>query len=217
MQFRIHCISVKISGFASSPFRSAMSLILWRNLVVEMWLEWRSSLSLATLEMASPTLSTTSCLGVKTCSTHPSLPAPARWECGLHMIPTSVWLPLILRDFWGLQPVRIRECDFCLRYWLDAGWLNRSVTVIDAKFPSSLSFQVLAVSDIVIYRTRAERLHNDMFIFLSSASGAYLKHFTPELRALSSRCGLDVPLSSLGPAVIVFQETTHTQLLGHGR
>lgn len=56
-----------------------------------------------------------------------------------------------------------------------------------------------------------------MFLFLSSASGAYLKHFTPELRALSSRCGLDVPLSSLGPAVIVFQETTHTQLLGHGR
>ncbi|TNN27058.1 Zinc finger FYVE domain-containing protein 1 [Liparis tanakae] len=54
-----------------------------------------------------------------------------------------------------------------------------------------------------------------MFQFLSNASGAYLKHFTPELRALSSRCGLDVPLSSLGPAVIVFQETTHTQLLGH--
>lgn len=73
------------------------------------------------------------------------------------------------------------------------------------------------MSDIVVYRTRAERLHNDMFLFLSSASGAYLKHFTPELRALSSRCGLDVPLSSLGPAVIVFQETTHTQLLGHGR
>lgn len=77
--------------------------------------------------------------------------------------------------------------------------------------------QVLAVSDIVIYRTRAERLHNDMYMFLSSASGAYLKHFSPELRALSNRCGLDVPLSSLGPAVIIFQETTHTQLLGQGR
>lgn len=77
-----------------------------------------------------------------------------------------------------------------------------------------LLLKVLAVSDIVIYRTRAERLHNDMYMFLSSASGAYLKHFTPELRALSSRCGLDVPLSSLGPAVIIFQETTHTQLLG---
>ncbi|CAG6006743.1 unnamed protein product [Menidia menidia] len=78
-----------------------------------------------------------------------------------------------------------------------------------------LLLKVLAVSDIVIYRTRAERLHNDMFHFLSSASVAYLKHFSQELRALSTRCGLDVPLSSLGPAVIVFQETTHTQLLGH--
>ncbi|XP_067364305.1 zinc finger FYVE domain-containing protein 1 isoform X1 [Channa argus] len=78
-----------------------------------------------------------------------------------------------------------------------------------------LLLKVLAVSDIVVYRTRAERLHNDMFHFLSNASAAYLKHFTPELRALSSRCHLDVPLSSLGPAVIVFQETTHTQLLGH--
>ncbi|XP_054884948.1 zinc finger FYVE domain-containing protein 1 [Poeciliopsis prolifica] len=77
-----------------------------------------------------------------------------------------------------------------------------------------LLLKVLAVSDIVVYRTRAERLHNDMFQFLSSASRAYLKHFTRELKALSSRCGLDVPLSSLGPAVIVFQETTHTQLLG---
>lgn len=88
---------------------------------------------------------------------------------------------------------------------------------LSLRFPYSPLFQVLAVSDIVVYRTRAERLHNDMFQFLSSASGAYLKHFTPELRALSTRCGLDVPLSCLGPAIIVFQETTHTQLLGHGR
>ncbi|XP_013870434.1 zinc finger FYVE domain-containing protein 1 isoform X2 [Austrofundulus limnaeus] len=78
-----------------------------------------------------------------------------------------------------------------------------------------LLLKVLAVSDIVVYRTRAERLHNDMFHFLSSASRAYLKHFSRELKALSSRCGLDVPLSCLGPSVIVFQETTHTQLLGH--
>uniref|UniRef100_A0A1A8FT93 FYVE-type domain-containing protein n=3 Tax=Nothobranchius TaxID=28779 RepID=A0A1A8FT93_9TELE len=78
-----------------------------------------------------------------------------------------------------------------------------------------LLLKVLAISDIVVYRTRAERLHNDMFQFLSSASRAYLKHFTHELKALSSRCGLDGPLSTLGPAVMVFQETTHTQLLGH--
>ncbi|XP_072546828.1 zinc finger FYVE domain-containing protein 1 [Salminus brasiliensis] len=78
-----------------------------------------------------------------------------------------------------------------------------------------LLLKVLAVSDIVVYRTRAERLHNDLFQFLGSASAAYLKHFTPQLRALSNRCGLDVPLSNLGPAVVVFQETCRTQLLGH--
>ncbi|MBN3271894.1 ZFYV1 protein, partial [Polyodon spathula] len=77
-----------------------------------------------------------------------------------------------------------------------------------------LLLKVLAVSDVVVYRTRAERLHNDMFQFLGSASSAYLRHFTRELRALSSRCGLEVPLSSLGPAVIVFQETSSTRLLG---
>ncbi|KAJ8403763.1 hypothetical protein AAFF_G00346310 [Aldrovandia affinis] len=78
-----------------------------------------------------------------------------------------------------------------------------------------LLLKVLAVSDVVVYRTRAERLHNDMFEFLGRASGAYLRYFTPELRALSSRCGMEVPLSSLGPAVIVFQETSRTKLLGH--
>uniref|UniRef100_W5NB36 Si:ch211-11n16.2 n=1 Tax=Lepisosteus oculatus TaxID=7918 RepID=W5NB36_LEPOC len=77
-----------------------------------------------------------------------------------------------------------------------------------------LLLKVLAVSDVVVYRTRAERLHNDMFQFLGSASGAYLRHFARELRALSSRCGLEVPLSSLGPAVVVFQETSRTKLLG---
>ncbi|KAI5625494.1 zinc finger FYVE domain-containing protein 1 isoform X1 [Silurus asotus] len=78
-----------------------------------------------------------------------------------------------------------------------------------------LLLKVLAVSDVALYRTRAERLHNDMFHFLGSASAAYLKYFTPQLRALSSRCGLNVPLSNLGPAVVVFQETSRTQLLGH--
>lgn len=80
-----------------------------------------------------------------------------------------------------------------------------------------LLLKVLAVSDVAVYRTRAERLHNDMFHFFGSASAAYLKYFTPQLRALSNRCGLDVPLSNLGPAAVVFQETSRTQLLGHGK
>ncbi|XP_007055801.2 zinc finger FYVE domain-containing protein 1 [Chelonia mydas] len=77
-----------------------------------------------------------------------------------------------------------------------------------------LLLKVLAVSDLVIYRTHADRLHNDLFKFLGDASEAYLKHFTKELKATTARCGLDVPLSTLGPAVIIFHETVHTKLLG---
>ena len=77
-----------------------------------------------------------------------------------------------------------------------------------------LLLKVLAVSDVVVYRTRAERLHNDMFVFLADASNAYLKHFSPELRSALERNSLELPLSSLGPCVVVFQETQHTQLLG---
>ncbi|XP_053329072.1 zinc finger FYVE domain-containing protein 1-like [Spea bombifrons] len=79
-----------------------------------------------------------------------------------------------------------------------------------------LLLKILAVSDLVVYRTRAERLHNDMFQFLGNASKAYLRFFTPELKALSNRCGLEVTLSSLGPALIVFHETSRTDVLGHG-
>ncbi|XP_053469700.1 zinc finger FYVE domain-containing protein 1 [Ictalurus furcatus] len=77
-----------------------------------------------------------------------------------------------------------------------------------------LLLKVLAVSDLVIYRTHADRLHDDLFKFLGDASDAYLKHFTKELKATTARCGLDVPLSTLGPAVIIFHETVHTKLLG---
>ena len=77
-----------------------------------------------------------------------------------------------------------------------------------------LLLKVLAISDVVIYRTRAERLHTDMFTFLGDASDAYLKHFTRELRAVTERGNMDVPLCSLGPAIIIFHETQHTGLLG---
>ncbi|XP_055741669.1 zinc finger FYVE domain-containing protein 1-like isoform X1 [Salvelinus fontinalis] len=76
-----------------------------------------------------------------------------------------------------------------------------------------LLLKVLAISDLVIYRTHADRLHDDLFKFLGDASEAYLKHFTRELKATTTRCGLDVPLSTLGPAVIIFHETVHTKLL----
>ncbi|XP_053553750.1 zinc finger FYVE domain-containing protein 1 [Bombina bombina] len=77
-----------------------------------------------------------------------------------------------------------------------------------------LLLKVLAISDTVIYRTHADRLHNDLFKFLGDASEAYLKHFTKELKATTARCGLDVPLSTLGPGVVIFHETVHTKLLG---
>ncbi|XP_014033960.1 zinc finger FYVE domain-containing protein 1 [Salmo salar] len=77
-----------------------------------------------------------------------------------------------------------------------------------------LLLKVLAISDLIIYRTHADRLHDDLFKFLCDASDAYLKHFTKELKATTARCGLDVPLSTLGPAVIIFHETVHTKLLG---
>lgn len=75
-----------------------------------------------------------------------------------------------------------------------------------------LLLKVLAVSDIVIYRTRAERLHTDMFVFLSNASKAYLKHFKQELRFASQKYGISE--SDLGPTLVVFQETAHTDILG---
>jgi len=69
-----------------------------------------------------------------------------------------------------------------------------------------LLLKVLAVSDVVIYRSRAERLHNDMFYFLGDAATAYNKHFQAELNKLGEG-------ASLGPTVVVFQETQHTDVL----
>ncbi|XP_030627573.1 zinc finger FYVE domain-containing protein 1-like isoform X2 [Chanos chanos] len=80
-----------------------------------------------------------------------------------------------------------------------------------------LLLKVLAVSDVIIYRTHTDRLHDDLFKFLGDASDAYLKFFTKELKAATTRCGLDVPLSTLGPAVIIFHETVHTKPLGAER
>ncbi|XP_045162040.1 zinc finger FYVE domain-containing protein 1-like [Mercenaria mercenaria] len=77
-----------------------------------------------------------------------------------------------------------------------------------------LLLKLLAVSDVVIYRTRAERLHNDMFYFLSDASKAYSKHFTEELRAVSKRNKMSLDVTNLSPAVVIFHETQNTNILG---
>eukprot|EP00094_Tigriopus_californicus_P012713 TCALIF_12290-PA protein Name:"Similar to ZFYVE1 Zinc finger FYVE domain-containing protein 1 (Homo sapiens)" AED:0.02 eAED:0.02 QI:61/1/1/1/1/0.75/4/514/657 len=64
--------------------------------------------------------------------------------------------------------------------------------------------KVLAVSDIVIVKTQAERLHNDLFHFLGDAAKAYEEHFSAELKRVSQAIG------RLGPLVIIFHETRHT-------
>ena len=79
-----------------------------------------------------------------------------------------------------------------------------------------LLLKILAISDIIIYRTRAERLHSDLFQFLGDASKAYLKHFCIELKSASKRFQLDSSVSTLGPSVIIFHETLHTAILAKG-
>lgn len=69
--------------------------------------------------------------------------------------------------------------------------------------------KVLAISDIIIYRTRSERLRTDMFKFLGTASKAFTKYFSAALQAVAP---LGTP-QSLGPAVIIFHETQNTEVL----
>ena len=76
-----------------------------------------------------------------------------------------------------------------------------------------LLLKVLAISDVIIYRTRAERLHNDLFSFLGDASRAYGQHFHTELREASKRSGQCFTPTDLGPVVVVFHETIHTTVL----
>lgn len=69
--------------------------------------------------------------------------------------------------------------------------------------------KVLAISDVIIYRTRSERLHSDMFTFLGMASKAFCSHFSTALQALN----LQATPQALGPAVIIFHETRNTNVL----
>ena len=76
-----------------------------------------------------------------------------------------------------------------------------------------LLLKVLCVSDIVVYRTRASKLPNDMFQFLSDASNAFLKYFRKELENVMKNCKADGPVSTMGPALIIYHETQHTGIL----
>ena len=78
-----------------------------------------------------------------------------------------------------------------------------------------LLLKVLAISDVVIYRTRAERLHQDMFVFLNDSAKAYSEYFRKELEAANARGQLEADLNKLGPTVVIFHETQHTDTLDH--
>lgn len=79
-----------------------------------------------------------------------------------------------------------------------------------------LLLKILAISDIVIYQTRAPRLHTDMYSFLHGASQAYNKHFSHTLTKVLEEADTAMEVNSLGPAVIVFHETQHTDTLDEG-
>ena len=107
--------------------------------------------------------------------------------------------------------------------WASYDHLNKSViidtegllgTTSNQNQRTRLLLKLLAISDVVIYRTRAERLHNDMFYFLSDASKAYSKHFTEELRAVSKRNKMSLDVTNLSPAIVIFHETHSTNPLG---
>lgn len=73
--------------------------------------------------------------------------------------------------------------------------------------------KILCISDIVIYRTRASKLANDMFQFLSDASNAFKKYFRNELENLIKSCKINGSMSTMGPALIIFHETQYTDVL----
>lgn len=82
-----------------------------------------------------------------------------------------------------------------------------------------LLLKVLAVSDIVIYRIKSERLNRDLFTFLGTASHAYCHHFKGALQAVGQEDDAgDSSITSLlsnklGPSIIVLHETRHTRPL----
>ncbi|CAF3563654.1 unnamed protein product [Rotaria sordida] len=76
-----------------------------------------------------------------------------------------------------------------------------------------LLLKILCISDIIIFRTRAPKLPNDMFQFLSDASNAFLKYFRKELENVMKNCKVDGPMSTMGPTLIIFHETQFTEVL----
>ena len=75
-----------------------------------------------------------------------------------------------------------------------------------------LLLKILAICDVVLFCTKAERLHNDLFAFLDKASAAYLDFFAHELRTAAE--DINMKIANLGPSVVIFHETYNTEPLG---
>ncbi|CAF0817462.1 unnamed protein product [Didymodactylos carnosus] len=83
----------------------------------------------------------------------------------------------------------------------------------NANIRNRLLLKILCISDIIVFRTRAQKLPNDMFHFLSDASNAFLKFFRKELENVMKNLKADGPITCLGPTLVVFHETQHTDVL----
>ncbi|XP_073982306.1 zinc finger FYVE domain-containing protein 1-like [Rhodnius prolixus] len=90
------------------------------------------------------------------------------------------------------------------------GLLAVGVQGSDAAARARLLLKMLAVSDVMIFRTRSERLHEDMFKFIGSASRVYSSHLQSCLQSVYERSDMGGSLSALGPAIIIFHETRNT-------
>lgn len=70
------------------------------------------------------------------------------------------------------------------------------------------------MSDVVIVQTKSEHLHSDIFHFLANASSVYQKHVLAELNGHPMNSNNIFPISS--PAVVIFHETCHADILAKG-
>ncbi|XP_008191766.2 zinc finger FYVE domain-containing protein 1 isoform X2 [Tribolium castaneum] len=76
-----------------------------------------------------------------------------------------------------------------------------------------LLLKILAISDVIIYRTKSERLPRDMYTFLGGASKAYKEHFSPALQSVLQKYEVEKTAAAWGPSVIIFHETRYTNTL----
>ncbi|XP_044737053.1 zinc finger FYVE domain-containing protein 1-like isoform X1 [Chrysoperla carnea] len=85
-----------------------------------------------------------------------------------------------------------------------------------------LLLKVLALSDVVVYRTKSECISRDLFTFLGAASRVYTQYFSAVLlKAINERIvdqigGNHCDTSALGPALIIFHETRYMKVLESG-